>query len=118
MTMQEIMNFHRFAVLGDTLNPEKYAFRIKHAMLDAGYQVFAVPREIPSLNEISEDIDAIDLCIHPAKGLKLLQESRKPFKIIVIQPGAEDEALISWLDQEKLPYVRGCLLKTLAENKA
>ena len=118
MTMQEIMNFHRFAVLGDTLNPEKYAFRIRNAMEEAGYQVFAVSKEIPSLNEVPGEIDVIDLCIHPCKGLRLLQENRKPFKIIVIQPGAEDEALISWLDREKIPYIRGCLLKALAEKKA
>lgn len=118
MTMEEIMRFRSFAILGDTLNPEKYAFRIRNAMLDAGYQVFAVPKELPSLNDIGEEIQVIDLCIHPVKGLKLLQENRKPFEFIVIQPGAEDEALISWLDQEKIPYVRGCLLKALKEQNA
>ena len=118
MTMQEIMNCHSFAVLGDTLNPEKYAFRIKNAMLEAGYQVCAVPRELASLNEIPGELEVIDLCIHPAKGIRLLQENRKPFKVIVIQPGAEDQALISWLEREQLPYVRGCLLKALEEQKA
>ena len=116
MTMEQIMHFHSFALLGDTLNEEKYAFRIKNAMQNAGYQVFSVPRELASLNDIPGEIQVIDLCIHPVKGLKLLQENRKPFQILVIQPGAEDQALISWLDREKIPYMRGCLLKALAER--
>ena len=30
MELKEIMALSRFAVLGDTLNPEKYAYKIKH----------------------------------------------------------------------------------------
>ena len=113
MELKEIMNCRNFAVVGDTLNPEKYAYRIKKAMLEAGYQVFPVGKELSSLNDIPYDIDVIDLCIHPVKGLKLLKENKKDFQCILIQPGAENEELIAWLEENKLPYVRGCLLKGL-----
>lgn len=36
MDLQEIMQQHTFAVLGDTLNEEKYAYKIKHALLEKG----------------------------------------------------------------------------------
>ena len=50
MDLQEVMNQKVFAVLGNTENPEKYAFQIKAAMKEAGYQVYAVPKEIlPSM---------------------------------------------------------------------
>ena len=44
------------------------------------------------------------------KGLKLLQECKKNFKCIVIQPGASDEALLSYLNENNMPYIDGCLL--------
>ena len=114
MEMQEIMNQKRFAVLGDTLTDGKYAYQIKHQLQDAGYTVYPVGKELASLNEIKEDIDIIDLCIHPVKGLKLLQENKKPFQCIVIQPGADSPELLAWLDNNHLPYVHGCLLVGLS----
>ena len=114
MELKEVMAQQAFAVLGDTLNKEKYACRIKKEMLDAGYTVYAVGKELSSLNDVPGQIDIIDLCIHPAKGLKLLQENQKPFKCIVIQPGAESDELLAWLRDNHLPYLQGCLLKGLA----
>ena len=113
MDLQEVMKQKSFAILGDTLNPEKYAYQIKAAMLEAGYGVYAVGRELPSLNAIPGDIDIIDLCIHPGKGLKLLQENRKPFQAVVIQPGADSPELISYLEEHRIPYLQGCLLQGL-----
>lgn len=115
MDLQEIMKQSRFAILGDTLNPDKYAYKIKHAMLDHGYTVYPVGKELDSLNDIAEDIDVIDLCIHPSKGLKLLQECRKPFRCVLIQPGASDEALLAYLEERHIPYLDGCLLVGLRE---
>jgi len=110
MDLKEIMNQKSFAVVGDTLNTQKYAYKIKIALLEKGYQVFSVGKELTSLNDISEEIDIIDLCIHPVKGLKLLQECTKPFKCILIQPGAESEEILSYLQENKIPFIEGCIL--------
>ena len=115
MTLKEVMAQQRFAVVGDTLNPEKYACKIKNAMLDAGYTVHAVGEELASINDIPEDIDIIDLCIHPAKGLKLMQECKKSFKCIVIQPGAGSDELKAYLKEKNMPYIEDCLLIGLAD---
>ena len=117
MDLKEVMDQQRFAVVGDTLNQEKYACRIKNSMLAAGYTVYAVGKELKSLNDIPGEIDIIDLCIHPAKGLKLLQENKKPFRCIVIQPGAGSPELLAYLEEQNLPYLEGCLLKGLAAYK-
>ena len=114
MTLEEIMNQTSFAVLGDTRNPEKYACKIKNQMLAAGYTVYPVGKELASLNDIEGELDVIDLCIHPAKGLKLMQECRKQFKTIVIQPGASSPELVAYLEEKKLPYIDGCLLVGLS----
>ncbi len=113
MEMKDVMQQQVFAVVGDTLNPEKYACTIKNRMQDAGYTVYAVGKELPSLNDIPGDIDVIDLCIHPVKGLKLMQECKKSFRCIVIQPGADSPELLAYLDENHLPYLHGCLLKGL-----
>ncbi len=113
MEMKDVMQQQVFAVVGDTLNPEKYACTIKNRMQDAGYTVYAVGKELPSLNDIPGDIDVIDLCIHPVKGLKLMQECKKSFCCIVIQPGADSPELLAYLDENHLPYLHGCLLKGL-----
>ena len=110
MELKEIMALSRFAVLGDTLNPEKYAYKIKHALLEKGYTVYPVGKELASLNDIPDDIDVIDLCIHPTKGLNLLQECKKPFRCVLIQPGASDEALLAYLQEHHIPYLDGCAL--------
>lgn len=110
MDLKEIMSQKVFALVGDTLNPEKYAYKIKEAMTAAGYTTYAVGKELASLNDIEGEIDIIDLCIHPVKGLKLMQECRKPFKCVVIQPGAGSEALIQYLTENSIPFIEGCLL--------
>lgn len=114
MDLQEIMSQRTFAVLGNTLDESKYAYKIKQGLQEHGYTVYSVGKEMESLNEIEEEIDIIDLCIHPAKGIKLLKECRKAFKCIVIQPGAESEEILSYLNENHLPYIEGCLLVGLS----
>lgn len=114
MDLKEIMQQHTFAVAGDTLNEEKYAYKIKHVLLEHGYNVYSVGKELESFNDIPEEIDIIDLCINSVKGLKLIQECKKTFKCIVIQPGAESDELLAYLDEHELPYIQGCLLVGLS----
>ena len=105
MDLEQIMQMNAFAVVGDTLNPEKYAYKIKEGLLEQGYTVHSVGKELQSLNEIPGDLD-----INPAKGIQLLRECRKPFRCIVIQPGAESPEILSYLQERNLPYIEGCLL--------
>lgn len=114
MELDEIMSKKIFAVVGDTLNPDKYAYKIKTGLQDHGYTVYAVGKELMSINDIPENIEIIDLCINPLKGLKLMQENRKSFECIVIQPGAGSAELIKYLDDNNMPYVNSCLLVGLS----
>ena len=69
ITLEQIMDKRTFTVAGDTLNSDKYAYRIKHALSDAGYIVHCVGKELVSLDDVPEDsIEVLDLCINPAKG--------------------------------------------------
>ena len=77
MELKEIMEQKVFAVVGNTLDGEKYAYKIKKAMLERGYTVYAVGKELASINDVPEEIDIIDLCIHPVKGLALMKACKK-----------------------------------------
>lgn len=114
MELQEVMKQRSFAIVGDTLNEEKYAYKIKHKMMANGYTVHSVGKELESINDVPGELDIIDLCIHPVKGLKLMKECTKPFQSIVIQPGAESPELMAYLEEMGYPYIQGCLLVGLS----
>lgn len=110
MELRKIMELKSFAVAGDTVNPQKFAYKIKAAMSEKGYTVFAVGKELKSFNDIEEEIDVIDLCINPIKGLELMKQCKKACKCVVLQPGSESEELVNYLEQNKIPYINSCLL--------
>ncbi len=114
MELKEIMTKKKFAVLGGTLKPEKYAYKIKNGLQKHGYTVYSVGDELSSINDIPDSIEIIDLCINPVKGLQLMKECKKDFDCIVIQPGADSSDLIKYLEDNHMPYVNSCLLLGLS----
>ena len=117
MDLQQAMAQRVFVVVGDTLNPEKYAYIIKHRLLAQGYTVYCVGKELASINDVPEEIDVIDLCINRYKGIRLLKECTKSFKTMIIQPGAESDEILRHLDENKLPYMEACILVGLSLYK-
>lgn len=118
MDLQQTMEQKSFVVVGDTLNQEKFACKIKEAMTKAGYQVQCVGKKLDSLNDVQGEVDVIDLCINPKKGLQLMQECRKECKVVVLQPGAFDDELVAYLKERSIPYIEGCLLVGLSLYKS
>ncbi len=114
MDLKEIMAQKRFVVVGDTLNEEKYAHKIKAGLLSAGYDVQCVGKELASFRDVQGEIDIIDLCINPVRGLSLLKEYTPPCKCVVLQPGAESDEIKDFLLSSKIDFVEGCLLVGLS----
>ncbi|MDO4622511.1 MAG: GDSL-type esterase/lipase family protein [Eubacteriales bacterium] len=113
MELEAIMRKQVFAVVGNTVDPSKTAAKIKGELLAHKYTVYAVGKELHSLNQISEKIDVIDLCIHPVKGLELLREFTGTCDCVVIQEGAGSPEIISWLRTHHIPFIDGCLLAAM-----
>lgn len=103
MTYKEMLEKKVFAVAGDTLNSEKYAAKIKQALLDNGYTVYAVGKESASLNDVPP-FDVLDLCIHPAKGINLLKEYKGNIPFVLIQPGAGSDEIEAYLNEKGIPF--------------
>lgn len=114
MTLENIMKLKNFVVVGNTINEEKYAYKIKEGLLKSGYNVECVGKELASINDVLMDIEVLDLCINPALGIKLLRENNKKIKIVVIQPGAESEEIIDFLNEKNIEFIEGCLLLGLS----
>ena len=114
MTYRELLEKKTFAVAGDTLNPDKYAYRIKKALIDRGYTVYAVGKEAKSLDDIPS-FDVLDLCINPVKGLELIQSAHNAIPYVLIQPGAGSDEIRSYLTSHSIPFDDGCVLKALGE---
>lgn len=110
MDLKEVMRLNNFVVVGNTILEEKYAYKIKQGLIEAGYSVECVGKELASINDVSSDIDVIDLCINPNLGIKLLKENKKKIKTVVIQPGAESTEIIDYLKDNNIDYLEGCLL--------
>ncbi|MGI6721464.1 MAG: CoA-binding protein [Anaerovoracaceae bacterium] len=117
MDLKDVMDQKNFVVVGDTLNKDKYAHKIKRKMIKNGYRVSAVGKELASINDVEGDIDVIDLCINPVRGLQLMKECKKDFKTVVIQPGAENDELTDYFKANDIPYMEGCLLVGLKQYK-
>lgn len=110
MTLEQVMKYKNFVVVGNTVNEEKYAYKIKESLIKANYNVLAVGKELKSINDVDFEIDVLDLCINPNLGINLLKENKKEIKVVVIQPGAESEEIIDYLKEKNIAYLEACLL--------
>ena len=110
MDLQDIMRKDRFVIVGDTLNEEKYAYKIKEALLSNGYKVACVGKELKSLDEVDFNIEVVDLCINPIKGIELLKNTKKEIEAVLIQPGAGSQEIKDYLEAKNIPYLEGCAL--------
>lgn len=117
MELKDFLNFKNVVVVGDTISSDKYAYLIKNTLLDLDYNVYPVYKEIKDINEIDGPIDYIDLCINPYKGLEILKNCRKPYKAVLLQPGASNDELEEYLNKNSIPYVNGCILKAISQYR-
>ena len=117
MELKEIMDLKNIVVVGNTINEDKVAYKIKHQLLEKNYNVQCVGKELKSINDVTFDIDVLDLCINPNLGINLLKENQKDVKIVVIQPGAESEEIFNFLNENNIKYIEACLLLGLSLYK-
>lgn len=114
MTLDQVLKLNNFVIVGNTINEEKFAYKIKNELLKNGYNIASVGKELQSINDVNFDIDVLDLCINPILGIKLLKENKKSVKVVIIQPGAESEEIKHYLNKENIEYIEGCLLLALS----
>lgn len=117
MELKDLMQKNNFVVLGNTIDLEKYAAKIKNRLLESGYNAVGVSKELQSINDTPYDIDVLVLCIHPSKTMGYLTECKKNIPAVVIQPGAESEEIYNYLNNHNIPFINGCVLVGLSLYK-
>jgi len=106
-----------FAVVGASRNPEKYGHQVFKDLMKAGYKVYPInpnADEIlgvkcyPSLKDLPEKPDVIDLVVPPQITEKVIRECKElGIKMIWMQPGSESEDAIKFCKENGMDVVHG-----------
>ena len=88
-----------FAVVGVSANPEKYGHKVYADLKGAGYRVYPINPKLgeilgdkchPSLSELPEKPDVVDLVVPPKVTEKVVKECEElGIKMVWMQPGSE-----------------------------
>lgn len=113
MEIKELLAYKNFVVLGSTIKEEKPAYEIKNLLIDKGYNVRCVGKELQSINLVDFDIDVLVMSMNPGRSINFLKETQKEIKAVIIQPGAESEEIKAYLKLKNIPYVEDCILCAL-----
>src|SRR5665647_1644514 len=110
----EFLDYKNWVVVGDVLNPSKYAYKILNSLKKDGFNVVGVnpsaenEEVYSSLGDVPYKVEVLDLCINPYKGIKILQEAEQ-LKInkVLIQPGAGSPEILSFCKENGIQAIEG-----------
>ncbi|MCB2307457.1 CoA-binding protein [Clostridium estertheticum] len=123
MKANELLNYKNWVVVGDVLNPSKYAYKILLSLKTDGFNVVGVNPSIENksvynnLSDIPYNVEVLDLCINPYKGIKILNEAHT-LKInkVLIQPGAGSPEILQFCKTNGIQAIEGCALVELSKK--
>lgn len=104
-----------FAVVGVSRNPAKYGHQVYKDLKEAGYVVYAVNPSIdevsgdrcyPSLSELPEKPDVVDIVVPPEVTEKIVEECKElRIEKVWMQPGSESEHAINFCTRNDIKVV-------------
>lgn len=117
----EFPKHRKWAVVGVSEDRTKYGNKIYRDLRKAGYQVYAVNPKLqtvegdpcyPSVAELPERPDVVDLVVPPAVALNVVDDCLKAeIKRIWFQPGSESEEAITKAQSHGLQVVHdACIM--------
>lgn len=109
------------AIVGASDNPSKYGNRIYRDLKAKGFTVYPVnPNQdtidgdpaYADLGDLPETPDIVDFVVPPPRTLRLLARAKELGLMRAwIQPGAESEAVIDYLDENGFDYLaNACIM--------
>lgn len=123
-TIKAMLEKKNWVVVGAHPNPEKYGNKIFKKLKAHGHHVIPVNpvyevvegvKTIPSLKEVTEPFDCINVVVSPEKAMNVVKEALEMgIKYIWFQPGAFDEAVIDYAESNDMEVVfHACVLVEL-----
>lgn len=120
MMEEEMLKMRNWAVVGATANKEKFGYKIYQRLKEKGYNVYPVnpnyqqidgDKCYPSLSELPEKPDVIDMVVPPNRGIKVVEEAAElGIRNIWLQPGTVSEELLKFAEQKEVNTVQACVL--------
>jgi len=109
------------AVVGATDNPRKYGNRIYLDLKGKGFRVYPVNPSrdtvdgdptFARLSDLPEKPDIVNFVVPPSVTLRVLEQAKRlGFTTVWIQPGAENEAVMGYLDEHGFDHVvNACIM--------
>jgi uncharacterized protein len=115
--IKEFMAQKKFAVVGATDNPGKYGNQIVKNLIKRGYEVYPVNPKLkelegltcyPRLAAIPVKVDVVDFVVPPSATEEILKQCRElGLNCIWLQPGSENEAVITFCRENNMKLVHG-----------
>ncbi|HIC92767.1 MAG TPA: CoA-binding protein [Anaerolineae bacterium] len=115
--IQEFINQRVWAVVGASLNPEKYGHKIFRSLRAAGYTVYGVnpkggeiegQRLYPSLADLPEKPAVVDIVVPPRVTEEIVRQcAEQGLERVWMQPGSESEEAIRFCQEKGIKVVHG-----------
>lgn len=123
MEARNLFEFNNWVVVGSTTKPDKYAYKILKALKAADFNVAGVyPTDktgnaYKALEDVSFNIDCLDLCINPKFGIDIMKKAKDiGIDKVLIQPGAESDEILEYCKENNIIAIEGCALVQLRLN--
>ena len=123
MKASEFLEYKNWVVVGDVLNPLKYAYKILNSLKESGYNAVGLNPTVENgeayknLSSIPYKVEVLNLCITPSKGIKILNKALElNIDKVLIQPGAESPEIINFCKVNKIQAIEGCTLVELRKR--
>jgi predicted CoA-binding protein len=113
--ISDFVNRRIWAVVGASQDRSKFGNRVYRSLRDSGYTVYPVnprggelegARVYPTLSDLPQPPDVIDLVVPPLVTEKVIQEAHQlGLSRVWMQPGAESEAAIAYCHDHGLHVI-------------
>lgn len=122
--MEDFLRMKKWAVVGATDNEDKFGYKIYKCMKDAGYEVYPVNPGVavidgdkcyPSVNDLPEKPEAVDLVVPEKVGEQVIRElAAEGISHVWLQPGANAESVVKLAKELGLEVIDdGCVMKEI-----
>ncbi|WP_455089107.1 CoA-binding protein [Peptoanaerobacter stomatis] len=114
---KEMLSKRNWAIYGITADTEKFGYKIPEVMKENGYNVIGINKKYKgqdilgikvygSLEEVTEEVDCIDVIVNPNISMLVVDEAiKKGIKNIWFQPHTFNEEVIEKVKKADINYV-------------
>ena len=124
MEPKQLLDYKNWVVVGKISDPKKFPFKLLKSLEEGDFNVKGVYSKDESgeafktLSDVPYKIDVLDLCINPALGIEIVKEAKKlGIDKILVQPGAESDAILDYCKKEGITAIESCALVLLSTYK-